>query len=102
MGPHPAVAQVRAAVRACLHEWAAGELVLAACSGGPDSLALAAALAHEAPRRGVRAGGVTVDHGLSPGSAERARAVAAQLSGLGLHPVENITVSVASGPGQGG
>jgi tRNA(Ile)-lysidine synthase len=102
MGPHPAVAQVRAAVRACLREWAAGELVLAACSGGADSLALAAALAHEAPRQGVRAGGVTVDHGLASGSAERARAVAALLSGLGLDPAENIAVTVASGPGQGG
>ena len=59
------------AVRRCLGEFAAGDLVLAACSGGADSLALAAALAHEAPRCGLRAGGVTVDHGLQPGSADR-------------------------------
>ncbi len=45
--------------------------MLAACSGGADSLALAAALAFEAPRLGLRAGGVTVDHGLQPGSADR-------------------------------
>src|SRR5690242_10817449 len=34
-------------------------LVLVACSGGADSMALASALAFEAPRLGVRAGGVT-------------------------------------------
>ena len=51
---------------------APGDLVLAACSGGADSLALAAALAFEAPRLGLRGGGVTVDHGLQPGSAEQA------------------------------
>ena len=66
---------------------AAGDLVLAACSGGADSLALAAALAFVAPRLGLRAGGVTVDHGLQPGSAERAGEVAASLAGLGLDPV---------------
>ena len=54
-----------------------GDLVLAACSGGADSLALAAALAHEGPRSGLRAGGVTVDHGLQPGSRGGGREVAA-------------------------
>jgi tRNA(Ile)-lysidine synthase len=102
MGPDPAVAEVRRCVRRCLAEFAAGDLVLAACSGGPDSLALAAALAHEAPRCGLRAGGITVDHGLQPGSAERSRAVARLLGGLGLDPAEAVTVTVAAGPGQGG
>ena len=51
--------------------------VLVACSGGADSLALAAATAFVAPRLGLRAGLVTVDHGLQDGSAERADAVAA-------------------------
>ena len=50
--------------------------MLAACSGGADSLALAAALAHEAPRLGLRGGGVTVDHGLQEGSAAQASRVA--------------------------
>jgi tRNA(Ile)-lysidine synthase len=98
----PAVAEVRSCVRRCLAEFAAGDLVLAACSGGADSLALAAALAHEAPRAGLRAGGVTVDHGLQPGSAERAQEVARVLAGLGLDPVERVTVRVAHGAGQGG
>ena len=103
MGPGVAVAEVRGAVRACLSDLAAGDLVLAACSGGADSLALAAAAAFVAPRLGLRAGGVTVDHGLQPGSAERAGEVTALLSGLGLDPVRAAAVTVpppatAAGP----
>jgi tRNA(Ile)-lysidine synthase len=93
-GPHPAVAQLRTAVRQCLADLEPGELVLAACSGGADSLALAAALAFVAPRAGLRAGAVTVDHGLQPGSAEQAERAAAQLTGLGLAPVQVIAVTV--------
>ena len=102
MGPPPAVAAVRSGVRAGLAGLAPGDLVLAACSGGADSLALAAALAHEAPRLGLRGGGVTVDHGLQDGSADRAAQVAALLGRLGLDPVRIATVTVASGPGRGG
>jgi tRNA(Ile)-lysidine synthase len=102
MGPHPAVAEVRGCVRRSLTEFTAGDLVLAACSGGADSLALAAALAHEAPRCALRAGGITVDHGLQPGSAERSLVVAGLLADLGLDPVEVVAVSVPGGPGHGG
>ena len=102
MGPHPAVAQARVGVRRCLADLAPGDLVLAACSGGADSLALAAALAHEAPRLSLRAGGVTVDHGLQAGSAERAGRVAALLRELGLDPVHQASVTVPAGPGSGG
>jgi tRNA(Ile)-lysidine synthase len=103
MGPGVAVAEVRSAVRACLSDLAAGDLVLVACSGGADSLALAAAAAFVAPRLGLRAGGVTVDHGLQPGSAERAGEVTATLSALGLDPVRSVAVTVpppgsAAGP----
>ena len=42
--------------------------------GGADSLALAAATAFEAPRAGLRAGAVIVDHGLQDGSARCRRA----------------------------
>src|SRR6202167_6206106 len=103
MGPHPAVAQVRLAVRRCLSGFglAPGDLLLAACSGGADSLALAAALAFEAPRAGLRAGGVTVDHGLQAGSAGQAARVAGLLGGLQLSPVLSLPVTVA-GPGPGG
>src|SRR5208282_2881601 len=53
-----------------------------------------------APRLGLRVGGVTVDHGLQPGSAERAAAVAALLGQFGLDPVRNVAVTVAP-PGSG-
>jgi tRNA(Ile)-lysidine synthase len=102
VGPHPAVAQARSSVRRCLADLAPGDLVLAACSGGADSLALAAALAHEAPRLSLRGGGVTVDHGLQAGSAERAGRVAALLRQLGLDPVHQASVTVPAGPGSGG
>jgi len=97
VGPHPAVAQVRVAVRRCLSGagLAAGDLVLAACSGGADSLALAAALAFEAPRLGLRAGGVTVDHGLQPGSAAQARTAARLMAEMGLDPVRSVCAEVA-------
>jgi tRNA(Ile)-lysidine synthase len=57
-------------------------------------MALASALAFEAPRLGVRAGGVTVDHGLQPGSDTRAAEVALRLRELGLSPVESVAVTV--------
>jgi tRNA(Ile)-lysidine synthase len=101
MGPHPAVAETRSCVRRGLDDLDTGDLVLAACSGGADSLALAAALAHEAPRLGLRAGGVTVDHGLQAGSAERAAAVAVILTGMGLDPVRTVRVSVRGWPVNG-
>jgi tRNA(Ile)-lysidine synthase len=94
MGPAPAVAAVRAAVRAALRDLAPGDRVLVACSGGADSLALAAATAFEAPRFGLLAGAVTVDHQLQPGSAERAARLADTLRGLGLDPVAVATVEV--------
>ncbi len=46
--------KVRNAVRSCLSDLAAGDLVLVASSGGADSLALAAAAAFVAPRLGLR------------------------------------------------
>ena len=102
MGPAPAVAAVRNAVRACVADLAPGDLVLAACSGGADSLALTAALAFVAPRAGLRAGAVTVDHGLQEGSAARAASVAATAAGLGLDPVRTASVSVEAGTGGAG
>jgi tRNA(Ile)-lysidine synthase len=97
VGPDPAVAQVRSAVRPALT--ASDQPVLVACSGGADSLALAAALAFEAPRAGVPAGAVTVDHGLQSGSADRAERTAGLLRGLGLDPVRVVRVDVG---GDGG
>ncbi len=71
--PHPAVAAVRSAVRATLAECDPGDLVLVACSGGGDSMALADAARFEGERAGVRVGAVVVDHGLQEGSRERRR-----------------------------
>ncbi len=96
MGPHPAVAAVRRAVRDLLTP---GRSVLVACSGGADSLALAAATAFVAPRLGVSAGLVTVDHGLQPGSPEQAARVAALGYELGFDPVETVRVEVGAAGG---
>ncbi|MEW9533337.1 tRNA lysidine(34) synthetase TilS [Microbispora sp. NPDC049125] len=99
MGPHPAVADVRRAVRLSLADVPAGALVLVACSGGADSLALAAATGFAAPRLGLRAGLLTVDHGLQEGSPERARDLVRLAPELGLDPAEALTVTVGTAGG---
>lgn len=78
----------------------AGALVLVALSGGPDSLALAAATAFEAPRAGFRAGAVIVDHDLQPGSADAATRAAGHAAALGLDPVliRRVSVGTDGGP----
>jgi len=91
MGPNPAVAQVRHAMRIALPP---GRRVIVACSGGADSLALAAATAFEC--RGRFAGLITVDHGLQPGSDVQAKAVADLAYELGFDPVEIIRVDVGT------
>jgi len=102
----PSVAEVRRTVRDGLRNaldhggLGAGDLVLVAVSGGADSLALAAAVAWVAPKCGLRAGAVTVDHGLQPGSADRARLVIEQCTALGLEPAVpfEVTVGRSGGP----
>jgi tRNA(Ile)-lysidine synthase len=93
----PAVADVRRAVREALPAVPVRETgaeALVGLSGGPDSLALALAVAFEAPRAGRRIGAVVVDHGLQAGSAGVAERAAAAARGLGLEPVLVETVSV--------
>lgn len=108
-GPSAAVAAVRLAVSHELADLPAGSLVLVACSGGADSLALAAGTAfvvgraarHADEAGGVpplRAGAVVVDHGLQDGSAAVAARAAEQCRGLGLDPVLVVPVTVG-GPG---
>jgi tRNA(Ile)-lysidine synthase len=99
VGPDPSVAAVRLAVRNTLRPLEPGALVLVACSGGADSLALAGALAFEAARSGHRAGGITVDHGLQEGSAGRAEGVVRTLAALGLGPAEARAVTVGTAGG---
>lgn len=79
-GPHPAVAAVRAAVRAGLADLPPGSGLLVALSGGADSLALLAATLFERPGD---AGAVVVDHGWRPDSGRVARQVAARARELG-------------------
>ncbi len=62
-------------------------LVLVACSGGRDSLALAALTHIVAGELGLRAGAVLLDHGLQEGSARVTARTAAQCRGIGLDPV---------------
>ncbi|KUG52145.1 tRNA(Ile)-lysidine synthetase [Kocuria rosea subsp. polaris] len=76
-------------------------LVLVACSGGPDSLALAAVAAHFARRGTLRVGAVVVDHGLQEDSAAVAARTARTLERTGLGPVVVTAVTVrrdAGGP----
>jgi tRNA(Ile)-lysidine synthase len=92
----PAVAVTRRAVRTCLADLEPGSTVLVACSGGADSLALAAAAAFEGPKRALTVGGVTVDHQLRAGSDEQARLAAKAMTELGLDPVEVAPVNVSA------
>ena len=113
----PPVADVRRAVRSVLASFPepvegsghigpstgsgpAAPLVLVALSGGADSLALAAATAFEAPRAGLRAGAVVVDHGLQDASAAVAESAADAARALGLDPVRvrRVVVTGEGGP----
>lgn len=114
----PTVAQARTLVRDALapilpaqaaddapnaaSDLATAPLILVACSGGPDSMALAATAAFVIPRLGARVGAVIVDHDLQPGSAAAAQQAAQQCRDLGLEPVEVIKTQVARGPESGG
>lgn len=94
--PSPPAAAGARAPDATSADAVAHPLVLVACSGGADSLALAAATAFEAQAAGVSAGAVVVDHGLQPESAQVAIRAATTLRTLGLDPVEVIRVEVTT------
>lgn len=111
MGPDPAVAAVRLAVRRTLPVLTGDDgirripdvrrpgAVLVACSGGADSLALLAATVFEVARvEGVRVVGAVVDHGLQDGSAEHTARVVEQMAGLGVDETASIRVAVDPGP----
>jgi len=92
---------VVAAVRGELSDLPEGSGVLVACSGGPDSMALAAGLARasRAVNAVAWAGAVVVDHGLQEGSAEIARRAADQCVRLGLRPAEVVSARLVSATG---
>jgi len=84
--------RVRRACTSWLDAYAPDGPLIVACSGGADSLALVVATCAAAGGRQVI--GATVDHGLQPGSAGRARFVAEQLRGLGCADARVLTVTV--------
>ena len=90
------MAVVRHAVRADLAELAPGDKILVACSGGADSVALALALAKEAPLVAISVLAITVDHGLQSGSAIRAGQTAQWLREIGYHHVSIAKVEVGT------
>ena len=95
----PATLAVVQAVAAALEP--SDRALLVACSGGPDSLALAAGVAHVVRTAGPPWSGAVVDHGLQAGSAEVAAAAADALRRLGCPDVTVVRVEVAaagSGP----
>ena len=95
----PAIAEVRLAVRTALSDLPEGTTVIVALSGGADSLALAAATAFEAPKLGLRAASLTVDHGLQDDSAEVAARTARAAAELGLDPlIVRVDVAGEGGP----
>ena len=93
----PAIADVRRAVREAWmrHGVVSGDRILVACSGGADSLALAAASVFEGSRIGVLVGAVIVEHGLQPETKAVAEETAKTLAELGASPVEVRAVKVA-------
>lgn len=79
------------------HEPAAdAPLVLVACSGGRDSMALAAVSHIVCASLGLRCGAVIVDHQLQADSASVASQAAMHCRGLGLDPVQVRPVEVSS------
>lgn len=99
MGPAPAVAATRLAVRRSLADRdSTAATVLVACSGGADSLALLAATVFEAGDRDWRVVGVVVDHGLQAGSEAHTQRVVQQMAELGAHETASVRVSVDAGP----
>jgi len=91
----PAIADVRRAVR---ESWQANQItkgtVAVACSGGPDSLALAAAAIFEGKRANIKIAVVIINHNLQKGSAEVAEKTAKLVGKLGADLVEVISVTV--------
>ncbi len=94
MGLHPALAACRNAVRRELRDLGPGDVVVVACSGGADSLALLGATVFEARSPGWRVVGATVDHGLQEGSAEHTARVVAQMARLGAEETLSARVEV--------
>lgn len=97
----PPMANARRLVRLALEQAQVrpADSLIIAVSGGGDSMALAAAVAFEAPRQGLTAKAVIVDHGLQTGSAEVAANALSSCQELNL-AAELVRVKVVN-TGQG-
>jgi len=91
-----AVLAARSAVAASVSDLGAGDLLIVACSGGPDSLALAGALAAVAAPASLRTLAVAVDHGLQDGSAGVSVAAASTCRRLGIDEAVVVAVQVGT------
>ena len=90
-----ALVVLRSAVRNTLSNFAPGDLILVAVSGGADSLALAEAAKLEADKLALRLIGITIDHQLQTGSDLQAESVVKQLSFPCL--IEKVNVEITDG-----
>ncbi len=86
--------EIRSAIRSELAKCAAGDVVIVACSGGADSLAMSYAVAKEAEKLAVKVVGVTIDHRLQSGSGNQAESVIEQFTSIGITTSEIIPVTV--------
>ena len=91
-----AVLAARSAVASSISDFAAGDLVIVACSGGPDSLALAGSVAAVARSADLRTLAVCVDHGLQDGSADVSAVAASTCRRLGVDEAVVVPVLVGT------
>ena len=79
-------------IRKSVKPWVSGETILFGCSGGTDSMALAAALLKESNNSKIIP--VVVDHGLQSNSAEIAAQTVAKLKELGYSEIATARANV--------
>ncbi len=88
----PATLAVVQAVRAALTP--SDGALLVACSGGPDSLALAYAARHQAGRDRLPYAAVVVDHGLQHGSDQIAAQTLDRLTAMGYAEIDVVRIDI--------
>lgn len=98
--PPRAVTKARIALRDTLSDLPAGTTVAVACSGGADSLAVAAELVFVARKQGWQTAAFLIDHDMQEGSAEVTHNAALTCERLGVDIVatRKVTVGNEGGP----